>query len=106
MSIQPARDFLRCDPAAGLLSPPIVCVVMDRTDTEVGKGAPRSGRGSGSEKGRADAWQARCERAEEKADQLYKLAEAAQAAIDVLRGKLAHAEGEIDRITRGCTAVA
>jgi len=52
------------------------------------------------------AWQERLDRAEETAGQLYKLAEAAQAAIDVLRAKLANAEAEIDRIGRGRAAVA
>ena len=52
------------------------------------------------------AWQAKLERAEEAADQLYRLAEAAQAAVDVLRPKLAQAEAEIDRSERGLTAVA
>jgi Methyltransferase domain len=52
------------------------------------------------------AWQPKLDRAEETAGQLYKLAEAAQAAIDVLRAKLANAEAEIDRIGRGRTAVA
>jgi glycine cleavage system regulatory protein len=52
------------------------------------------------------AWQAKLDRAEETAGQLYKLAEAAQAAIDVLRAKLASAEAEINRIGRGRTAVA
>jgi hypothetical protein len=53
-----------------------------------------------------DAWQERVDRAEEKADQLARLAEAAQAAIDVLRRKLAEAEAEIDRIGCGRAAVA
>jgi Methyltransferase domain len=52
------------------------------------------------------AWQAKLDRAEETAGQFYKLAEAAQAAIDVLRAKLANAEAEIDRIGRGRAAVA
>ena len=52
------------------------------------------------------AWRTRLDRAEETAGQLYKLAEAAQAAIDVLRAKLASAEAEIDRVGRGRAAVA
>ena len=52
------------------------------------------------------AWQTGLDRAEETAGQLYKLAEAAQAAIDVLRAKLADAEAEIERIGQGRTAVA
>jgi len=52
------------------------------------------------------AWQAKLDRSEETAGQLYKLAEAAQAAIDVLRAKLANAEAEIDRLGRGRIAVA
>jgi ADP-heptose:LPS heptosyltransferase/GT2 family glycosyltransferase len=51
-------------------------------------------------------WEKRVDRAEEKTEQLYKLAEAAQAAIDVLRAKLTHAEAEIDRIARGRVVVA
>jgi len=50
--------------------------------------------------------QAKLDRAEEKADQLYRLAEASQAAIDVLRAKLAGAEAEIDRIGQGRSAIA
>ena len=52
------------------------------------------------------AWQAKLKRAEEEADQLYRLAEAAQAAVDVLRPKLAQAQAEIDRLERSRTAVA
>jgi Methyltransferase domain len=52
------------------------------------------------------AWQAKLDRAEETAGQLYKLAEAAQAAVDVLRQKLADAEAEIDRIGHSRAAVA
>lgn len=52
------------------------------------------------------AWQAKLKCAAEEADQLYRLAEAAQAAIDVLRPKLAQAEAEIDRLERSLTAVA
>ena len=52
------------------------------------------------------AWQAKLERAEAKADQLYRLAEAAQAAVDVLRPKLAQAKAEIDRLERSRAAVA
>jgi tetratricopeptide (TPR) repeat protein len=52
------------------------------------------------------AWQAKLERAEEQADQLYRLAEAAQAAVEVLRPKLAQAEAKIDRLERSRTAVA
>lgn len=52
------------------------------------------------------AVQARLDRAEETAGQLYKLAEAAQAAVDVLRPKLAEAEAEIDRVRHERTAVA
>jgi uncharacterized protein YlxW (UPF0749 family) len=52
------------------------------------------------------AWQAKLDRAEETAGQLYKLAEAAQAAVDVLRQKLADAEAEIDRVGHSRAAVA
>src|SRR6516165_412504 len=52
------------------------------------------------------AWQAKLKRAEEEADQLYRLAEAAQAAVDVLRPKLAQAKAEIDRLERSRAAVA
>jgi Methyltransferase domain len=41
-----------------------------------------------------------------KAAHLYKIAEAAQAAVDLLRLKLASAEAEIDRLRRELTAVA
>jgi tetratricopeptide (TPR) repeat protein len=57
--------------------------------------------------GKDRAWQAKLERAEaERRDQLYRLAEASQAAVDVLRPKLAQAEAEIDRLERSRTAVA
>jgi hypothetical protein len=52
------------------------------------------------------AWQEKLDRAEETAGQFYKLAEAAQAAIDMLRAKLASAQAEIDRIELGRAAVA
>src|ERR1700730_1432479 len=52
------------------------------------------------------ALQARLDLAEETAGQLSKLAEAAQAAIAVLRPKLAEAEAQIDRLDRERTAVA
>jgi SAM-dependent methyltransferase len=53
----------------------------------------------------ADA-QVRLARAESSVTELYKIAEAAQAAIDVLRPKLAEAESEIDLLSRDRTAIA
>jgi chromosome segregation ATPase len=79
---------------------------MDRTDTEAIRVTQGSGTASASGEGGIDAWQERVDRAEDKAGQLYKLAEAAQAAIDVLRAKLAGAEAEIDRIGQGRSAIA
>jgi hypothetical protein len=48
----------------------------------------------------------RLARAEATVTELYKVAEAAQAAIDVLRPKLAEAEGKIDRLSRDRAAIA
>lgn len=79
---------------------------MDRTDTEAERVTPSSVTASDAEESGTDPWQERVDRAEEKADQLWRLAEAAQAAIDVLRPKLTAAEAEIDRVGRGLGAVA
>jgi Methyltransferase domain len=61
-----------------------------------GETTPASGSGGDEDRQEVDL----------KAVHLYKIAEAAQAAVDLLRLKLASAEAEIDRLQRELTAVA
>jgi Tfp pilus assembly protein PilF len=77
----------------------------------VGHGTPSAVAASGAEDSQEvdfepPALPPKLDRPEEKAAQLYRVADAAQAAVDMLRPKLAKAEAEIDRLRRERTVIA